>query len=467
MAPIQPNSGGFWSRFTRIFSGSGAKAHDFSGPEPFYDAGFVPRSSNHTKSDGLESNVVMAVVYWIMRTFTEAVAVVERRKDDDIWEKVIDHDLEILIDRPNPSYDGDALLKGTVVSYVLDGNAYWWKLRNIIGDVVELWYLPHQLVRPMRISGSENFIDYYQFTPYAFGSSIPIRIAPRDIVHLRFGLDPTDPMYGLSPLKPLLKEVWSDDEAQSFTHVMLVNHGVPGLLVSPKIALTPKQVDEMKAHVEKYKGEGRGDSLVTGFPADVHEFGFDPNKLNLTGLRDISEERVCAVLGIPAAVVGFGSGLQSTKVGATMAQLVKLAQTQCVIPMQKTIAKQLTAQLLPDFQSQARRFRVRYDRSDVSAFQEEMNLRAEYAGNLVDKGILRIDRAQQLVGVEVDETRKLYVHPSSAQLIDEHGNVVATMKPEPAKPEAPAPTDKPTDPPTDEPDDVPEPVAKRMNGSHA
>lgn len=459
---VSPRSDGVFSRISRLFSGFGAKAHDLDANPPFYDAGFVPRSANHTPGDGLESNVVMAPVYWIMRTFTEATAVVERRKgDEDVWEKTLDHDVEILIDRPNQFYDGDALWKGTVVSYVMDGNAYWWKLRNVLGDVVELWYLPHQHVRPMRTQGSENFIDYYQFTPYAYGSAIPVRIAPRDIVHFRFGLDPCDPMFGLSPLKTLLREVWSDDEAQNFTQAMLANHGVPGLSITPKdatVRLSVEQVKDAKRDVqEAVGGRKRGSSLVWGVPMDIHEFGFDPNKLTLANLRDISEERVCAVLGVHAAVVGFGSGLQSTKVGATMAQLVKLCQNQCIIPMQKTLAKQLTAQLLPDFIAQTRRFRIRFDRSDVSAFQEEMNLRADYAGKLVEKGILRRDRAQELVGLEVDPTCATYTIPTGAQMIDEQG--------EPIVPPTPTPADVATA--DDENDDVPEPVAKRMNGTHA
>jgi hypothetical protein len=165
----------------------------------------------------------------------------------------------------------------------------------------------------------------------------------------------------------------------------------------------------------------------------------------LGNLRDISEERVCAVIGIPAAVVGFGSGLQSTKVGATMRELMKAAWTTCLSPMQKSMAKQLTTSLLPDFVSQTRQFRVFFDTTDVSAFQEEKSEVTTRAAALVTAGILRRDRAQEMCGLEVDPTCDNYLIPTASTVVDKSGNPVSMM------------------PEGEEP--VPGPVAGRMNGN--
>ncbi len=117
--------------------------------------GFIPISLVHAgltavnTNRGLHANVVMAPVMWIQRTFTEAELVVQRRKTDGIWERVLDHPLEELIAAPNDAYDGDALWKATCLSYAMDGNAFWWKVRNVYGEVIELWYIPHWMIRPI------------------------------------------------------------------------------------------------------------------------------------------------------------------------------------------------------------------------------------------------------------------------------------------------------------------------------
>lgn len=411
---------GFLADFARFLRGServGAKSLQI-----FYDRSTIPQGLTSSRHNGLQSNVLMSPVMWLMRAFTEAQLVVQRRRTDDgggiIWDRAIDHDAELLIRRPNPSYGADALWKGTVLSYVMDGNAYWRKVRNAFGDVIQLWYIPHWMIRPEYPPDGSQFISHYTLS---MGLGHPETLLPRDVVHFRFGLDPENTRLGYSPLKAILREVLTDDEAAQFSKVILTNMGVPGLIVSPQKEAQIKPNDDQVKRLQQYfdtsfSGDRRGAALVLGMPTDVHQFGFDPGKLMLPSLRDISEERVCAALGIPAAVVGFGSGLQSTKVGATMRELVKLAWVQCVRPMQWSFGDQIGDQLLPDFVAPNFRnvFRARFDVSEVSAFQEEAKSEAERVSILVREGILRVDRAQHILGLEVDPTRAIYLKDEPA-----------------------------------------------------
>lgn len=456
---------GLRDRFRAFFSRSqvkspeiDAKGHDFTVSPPFYDASVIEQSLPNYGRDqhGLDSNVVMAPVMWIMRTFIEAHAIVESRRtmpdgQKPVWEHSTDHDAEMRLDEPNPYYDGDTLWQAVLASYVPNGNAYVRKIRDQLGEVVELWYLPHWLVTPKYPSDGSRYIDYYE---YRSGRAEPERIAPRNIIHFRFGLDPRNTRMGLSPLGSLLREVYTDDEAAIFSAAILHKMGVPGLVVSPKdktVRPSAQDVEELKKYFSSgaFRGTDRGAALVLGTPTDVAQFGFDPNKLMLANLRDISEERVCAALGLPAAVVGFGSGMQSTKVGATMRELVKMAWVGCLSPMQKTLAKQVTRQLLPDFVSQTRRFRVRFDTSDVSGFQEDENQLADRIVKITQAGILRVDRAQAKLGLEVDDTQKIYLRPSNSQPVDEKGEPIA------AQPES-----------TVDETLIPDPVAARMGNGN-
>lgn len=409
----------------------------------FYDRTSIPQSLTSSGTTGLRSNVLMSPVMWVMRAFTEAQLVVQKRREDSgggiIWDRVTDHLVEMLVDRPNDFYDGDTLWKGTALSFVMSGNAYWRKVRNPFGDVIQLWYVPHWLIRPVYPLDGSAFITHYEYTT---GVGQPIPLAVRDVVHFRFGIDPENQTLGYSPLQAVLREVLTDDEAARFSQKILQNMGVPGLVVSPKDGYkpVPAERDRLQTYFdEAFRGDRTGKALVMGGATEVSQFGFDPNKLMLANLRDISEERVCAAIGIPAAVVGFGSGLQSTKVGATMRELVKLAWVQCITPMQTSLGRQLTAQLLPDFQSQVRRFRCRFDTSEVSAFQEEAQSEATRISLLVREGILRVDRAQHILGLEVDPSRAVYLKSEAQQQLPIGGEGVPVAEP---KTEPPDDTDE-------------------------
>ncbi len=375
--------------------------------------------------DGLDSNVVMAPVNWILRNFTEAELRVQRRTKR-MWSPMEDHKILELLDRPNQYYDGDLLWKATLVSYVLEGEAFWLIVRNAFGEPVQLFYLPHFLVTA-KGSGSE-LITHYEYRPW-WGAPAE-DLSTRDVVHLRFGLDPRDLKRGLSPLRPLLREVFTDDEAANFSATILRNMGVPGGVIAPKDgSALPNSgdIDEMREYMKKaFTGDRRGEWLVLGTPTETSQFGFDPQQLMVGSLRDIAEERVCAMLGIPAAVVGFGAGLQQTKVGATMKELRRLAWTSCLQPMQRSLARQVGAKLVPEFMNHARRYRLWFDVSSVPAFQEEETELARRVTLLTEKALLRVDRAQEMLGLEVDPSQAIYLRPAGSIPVGVDGSPIVT-----------------------------------------
>src|SRR5690606_31997656 len=97
----------------------------------------------------------------------------------------------------------------------LDGNAYWVKVKNEAGGVLELWYVPHWLIEPKatRDSTGQTFITHYE---YRVDGQV-LAVERDEIVHFRYGLDPHNPRKGMSPLASVLREVFTDDEAANFS----------------------------------------------------------------------------------------------------------------------------------------------------------------------------------------------------------------------------------------------------------
>ena len=379
--------------------------------------------------EGLDSNVVMAPLAWILRNFTEAELTVER-KAGRLWTPLDDHRVLELVDRPNAYYNGDVLWKATLISYVLDGNAYWLKVRNALGEILGFLYLPHFLVEPRSPDDGSLLVSHYDYYPWHGAPAVQLPV--EDVVHYRFGLDPRDMRRGLSPVRPLLREVYTDDEAANFSATMLRNFGVPGGIIAPKSGdamPNSDDIEEMRQYMKTaFSGDRRGEWLVLGTPTETSQFGFDPQALMIGGLRDIAEERVCAALGLPAAVVGFGAGLQQTKVGATMKELRRLAWTSCLQPMQRSLSRQLGDEVIPTFERNPRRVRLSFDISSVPAFQEEELETARKVSLLVEKGILRVDRAQEMLGLEVDESQAIYLRSSSSAPVPAEEDPMATRQ---------------------------------------
>ena len=355
---------------------------------------------------GYGSSVVMAPVKFIQRVFPEAPLLVRRKSDaNDILE---DHALVELIAKPNPFYSGNALWRATIACWILDGNAYWIKIRNAIDGVVELWWIPPWMMTPRFPDDGSTFISHYEYAPEG---SEPIKVRVEDVVHFRNGLDPRNPRLGMSDLHSVLREVFSDDEASNFTASILRNMGVPGVIISPKkgsVSADDASTAE-SAFSRRFGGDKRGSVMAMRLATDVHQFAWSPAQMELASVRDVSEERVCAILGTPAAVVGFGSGLQQTKVGATMRELVQLAWVSCIVPMQHAMASDLHSQLMPDFTPEPARMELFFDSAQVDALQENELERAKRINIGVQGNWIKRSEARQAFRYSVTTEDDIYI----------------------------------------------------------
>jgi HK97 family phage portal protein len=271
--------------------------------------------------------------------------------------------------------------------------------------------VPYWLIEPEWPDNGSEFISHYKYMP----SGGEVRLDPDDVIHFRHGIDPANLRKGLAPLKAVLREVFTDNEAASFAASMLANGGVPGLVITPKEGSGGGAfADEVKDYVRnKFSGEHRGEPMAFSKPTEVKEFGYDPQKMDLGRIRNIPEERVTASLGVPAAVVGLGTGIQKATENATMQTLREMAYENGIMPLNTLIADELHSQLLPDFEPNPDEFRVRHDISEIRVLQEDQNKLIERLNAMVQGGWLTVAEAQRRAGFEADETQETYLRPTN------------------------------------------------------
>lgn len=376
--------------------------------------------------DGTGSSTVAAVLNWVARTFPEAPPMLWRQLENGQEEPERGHAMLRLLRKPNAHYTGLILWMATVVDWIADGNAYWLKVRDRGGQVRELWWVPHWMIEP---KGDENtFVTHYEYTP----GTEPLRVAVEDIVHFRYGLDGDNPRLGASQLKSVLREVFTDDEAANFTASLLSNMGVPGLVVSPEKGTTINDGDaqEMKRYVnERFGGDKRGEAMVMTGATQISQFGFSPEQLLLRDLRRIPEERVSAVTGIPAIVVGFGAGLERSTF-TNMGEAREAAYEAGLIPMQRIMAEDVLFQLLPDFEPDVFVFRFGFDLTKVRVFQDDEDKRWRRWDAAVRGGWTTVAAAKHATNQEVLDGDDIYLRQLNVAEVPSAGGPPRVLAPD-------------------------------------
>jgi len=307
-----------------------------------------------------------------------------------------------LLERPNPYMSLDTLLGYVSTCLHVDGNAYWRKLRAgdpETGPVVELWPISPSRMTVETTGGSSDFITRYRYAP---GSTSSEEISPSNIVHFRYGLDDRDHRIGLSPLRRLLREISSDDQATRYADRLLANLAINGLTLSfdkESAPIDQAAADQLKARIQAaYGGDNAGSAAVLSPGAKLDALGFSPEQMNMEILHRVPEERISAVLGVPAIVAGLGAGLQRATY-SNVREAREMFTEQKLIPLWRALASEVTLQLVPDFDTSGRTV-VEFDISKVRALGDDQNAAAIRLKTLVEAGILSADEARAEIGYE-------------------------------------------------------------------
>jgi HK97 family phage portal protein len=391
--------------------------------------------------DGTGNSAVAACLGWIGRTFPEAPVEVRRRKGTE-WESIPDHPMVALLEQPNPYYSGAVLWAATLASYHADGNAYWIKDRTGANGVAGLWFAPHTVIEPVSDSDTE-FIQYYRYQV----AGREFRLSPADVVHFRNGLDPNNPRLGCAPLKTALREVFADDEAANFFGALMRNMGIPGVILSAGSDEYPLSADEAEATKAKYEqnfgADNRGRTMVTTGSLKVEKLAFNPEEMDLKNLRRLPEERISAVLGIPAIVAGLGAGLDRSTF-ANYAEAREAAWEDNIIPTQRILAADLTTQLLRDFDDNPA-LRVAFDNSAIRVLQPDQTAITARTVQTVQAGIMTVAEARRELGMDAGPEHEFYMIPSGyevrAELEAPEPEPVDALPPGDVPPQLEAPTD--------------------------
>ena len=392
----------FWSDYG--FSGSNTSGGGVYGSGSHRVPDQVRRYRN---TDAAESSLIAAAVEFKGREMRNIRFVAQRLRRGE-WEAV-DHPVNDILKMPNPLYGSSGLNLATSWDMTLFGDGYWRTERNARGIPVSLHWMPQPQVRLQPREWRPGIETTYIYQP-SHGAG-RMTLVEADVIHFRHGISAGDPRRGVSPIASLLEEVGVDEEAARYAITMLWNRGMPGLLAT----LGPdddgqyppnEDLEDIRDYLDqRFTGPGRGRTAAVQGRVALQTLSSNPSDMAMDVLRQVPEQRVAAVLGIPAAVLGFGSGLDATKVGATMAQMERQAIRNGVLPDAEEIAETLTMQL------NIAGVRIGLDTSAVLALQPDQEMLTRVWNLRVAGGVASRAEARTAWKLPVTPADEVYLMP--------------------------------------------------------
>ena len=382
--------------------------------------------------DGTGNSAVIACLSVLATSFAEPGLLVATRNAEGDYAQDMNHPMARLFRKPNPYMTQQLLANYIVTALNANGDAFIYKNRNQRGQVVELVPLMPHLVEA---KGNENeLITHFDYQPQGgTQGEDSVKIEKKDMIHLRQNVDPNNMRRGLAPLRGVLREIAGDEAAGQYTAALLHNMAVPGVILSPRDdQMGGPTREEAEAIADMYKqkfgGKNRGAPMVLSGAMNVEIVSFSPDQMKLAELRRIPEERVSAVLGVPAILAGLGAGLDSATYSNTK-ELREFFTESKLVPMWNMVAQDLTHQLLrPEFDSSENEY-AEFDISNVRALADDKDNLYKRMNTAVQGGWVTIGEARKVVGLEADNRHDVYLRPLNMIQVTEDGSPLLNDNP--------------------------------------
>lgn len=215
--------------------------------------------------------------------------------------------LQQLFQRPNGVMSQADLWETWHVAMNLDGLHYW--VFHVDGRPValgevpnEIWPIRRKFVRQVRDTGG-GMVKVRAYVLNIDGTEIAYQ--PWQVGVFRF-FDPADPLGGLAPVEVVMRAAKMELSSDTWLQALFENGCEPGLLITMKEDLMPKQREEFLSSWEaRYRGaEKRGRPAVLGGGADVREIGKTPRDMDFLEARRWFQQQIISALGVTPFDIG-------------------------------------------------------------------------------------------------------------------------------------------------------------------
>lgn len=300
------------------------------------------------------------------------------------------HQLNSLLDNPNPEMSPEDLWKQWVTDQMLGGEMGLEVAKNKARTKsLELWpRQPHVFtVRPASVRYRR--VAFYKIDD---GAGEPYQLTPEEFIHIKF-YNPLQPFRGLSPISAVRMSITIDQLSQAWTRLFFRNQARPDYALIAPEGITTSEKGELYAKLMQY---GTGEQLhepiiLEEGVTDIKTFSWAPKDTEWLAQREMSRDEVAAIFGVPDEIMGYG---RDTYENFDTAERVLWTLT--IVPLcgmrdgALTRYFRRTGDLRPDE-------RIETNFSNVPQLQEDRSGKVEQMGKLFAMGV-PVNMASDFVG---------------------------------------------------------------------
>jgi HK97 family phage portal protein len=249
------------------------------------------------------------------------------------------HEIIDLLYRVNPFQTRSEFWKITMINLKLTGEAFWLKVRDGRGKVVELWNLRPDM---MTIYSDPNkYIKGYMIRK---ADGTEINFEPQDIIQFKQP-NPLDTYRGLSPLKPSQSRIQTEEYATNFQREFFLNNGRPDALLISEDMLAPEQRDELRSGWSaRHQGKGKNSKIgILEGGMSYQQVSVTQKEMDYIESLKFTRDDILVAFGVPKSVIttddvnlaNANSGLRtflSETIKPEISQLVEVINEMLVIP---------------------------------------------------------------------------------------------------------------------------------------
>jgi HK97 family phage portal protein len=368
-----------------------------------FDSFLTPTFTRLTRDGYQKNSALFACISALSFAFPEPPILVSQA-----GEPLPDHPVRRLFTNPNPLMGEKELMLYTIEYMALGGNAYWYKVRNGAGRVVQLW--PYHAGNITPIPGGDTWIQHYE---YDLGDGRTTILDTRDVIHFKWpAIDPDQPWMAQPPIRAAARETDTDNEATRYLFALLKNDAIPRTVIEmpTEADITKQESERIKEQWrERYGGDQRGDVAIMTGGAKVQRLSLNLQELAFEALSTIPETRIAAALRVPPIVAGLNAGLQRSTF-ANYGEARKAFAQDTLIPLWRLVESELQADLIPEFD---RRLTITYDTGQVEALQESEEERRAFLLSEFQSGALTLNEYRRLRGYADTDQGDVFYLPNT------------------------------------------------------
>lgn len=349
-----------------------------------------PESSfaNNVKYGWRRNELIFSCISKTANTASQVELVVQNKKDG---EQLLDHPLKQLIQRPNPYMSEFDFWAAVIIYQKLAGRAVFEKERSRGGQVVRLWPLRPDWLKPL--PSSKRVVSGYEYSPPGID---PATLKPQDVLDFKL-FDPVNMYHSWPPVSVAARVGDVDNTATDYIKLFFEKGGVPpGLLKTVQKLNDAAVADIRRRWKERYGGyEHWIEPAVLDSDAEYQKIGFNFSEMGLDVLDGRDEARICMVLDVPPIIVGAKVGLER----ATYSNYKEARQAwweDSLIPLYASQNDVIANQLSPEFGDD---MITVWDFSKVPALQEERNSRWTRAVEALQVGGITVNEFREEIGL--------------------------------------------------------------------